>query len=707
MNTMLAEPIEDQELDVEIEQDDQEVSTNEEFLALARNAFEESESFLDSGHKTRWRKNYSISQSDHTDGSKYLSDAFKHRSKTFRGKTESSIRKNEAALAVSMFSNRDVVTITAENQGDRGADIAAESVHKIVNYRLDTSISWFTTAIGAYHDAMIAGDVVSEQYWDYEITEDEVTLVDKPAIDLHPLEHVHVSPHSDWRDPVNSSPYFIVEIPMFIGDIKERMEADWIKYADSEIQTASQTFKHDEVDQARLGEDQVTAKQQASSVSDFDAVYVHKNFLRKDGKEWFFYSLGTVLILSEPIPLDEAYPHVKDNKRPFVWGTATVEPHKVYRRSLVDRVGPAQIQSNDIANQRFDNVKQVLNQRKYVKRGMGIDYKNLLASVPGGIVLMDDINSIKAESTPDVTGSSYQEQNMINVDFDDLAGSFSGASVATNRSLNETVGGMQLLQGDSNTMTEYQLRIFVETWVEPVIRQVVDMVQFYEDDEIIQAVTGEELTNEDINIALDVRVSVGFGSTDPQQKIQKLVYAIQSIQEITPQVMERINAEEVVREIFAALGYNDSAKFIEEQEEEQDPRIAELMEQLQELQQVIQTDQHKIQAKGQMDLQLKQAEGDIGMQIEQLKGQIDLQEEQLKIQASGQELLMKLQAERQLKLTDMALTRGMKVADIESKAGFDESKIDLEYLKEMSKRMDIDNKKRELNYKIKTGKQGI
>lgn len=683
-------------------------SNLESFLALARNAYEESETVLDSGHKTRWRKNYSISQSEHPDGSKYNTDAYKHKSRTFRGKTESSLRKNEAALAVSMFSNRDVVSITAENQGNEFSDTAASAVNKIVNYRLDTSIKWFMTAIGAYHEAMITGDVVSEQYWDYETSEDGVTKTDKPAIDLHPLEHVHISPHSDWRDPMSSTPYVIIEIPMFIGDIKERMELDWISYGDSEIQSASRTFQHDEVDHARLGKDQTTAKQLVSAVTEFDAVYVHKNIIRKDGEDWFFYTLGTTLMLSDPILLTEAYPHLKEDERPFIWGTATIEPHKVYRRSMVDRVAPTQAQSNEIANQRFDNVKQVLNQRKYVKRGMGVDYKALLRSVAGGIVLMDETGAVVPEKTPDVTSSSYQEQNMINTDFDELAGSFSQASVSTNRSLNETVGGMQLLQGDSNTMTEYQMRIFVETWVEPVVRQIVDMVQFYEDDEVIQQVTGEDLTNEDINIPLEVRVSVGFGSTDPQQKVQKLVYGIQSIQTIAPQLVGRINGEEVVKEIFAALGYNDSAKFITpEEEEEQDPRIAELMAQLQELQMTIQTDMHKITTKGEVEAKLQSDKALQEQELVKLKGGIEFQESQLEAQASGSELIMKLNAERQLKLTEMALTRGMKVKELEQKAGVDSSKANLEHLKEVSRRMDIENKKKELNYKVTTGNDGI
>jgi hypothetical protein len=82
----------------------------------------------------------------------------------------------------------------------------------------------------------------------------------------------------------------------------------------------------------------------------------------------------------------------------------------------------------------------------------------------------------------DVTASSYQEQDRLNVDFDELTGNFSSSSVMTNRKLNETVGGMQPAVWWANQLTEYLIRTLVETWVEPVLRQLVKLEQAYETD---------------------------------------------------------------------------------------------------------------------------------------------------------------------------------------------------------------------------------
>ena len=44
-----------------------------------------------------------------------------------------------------------------------------------------------------------------------------------------------------------------------------------------------------------------------------------------------------------------------------------------------------------------------------------------------------------------MTASAFQEQDRVNVDYDELIGNFSQGSVMTNRKMGETVGGMKML----------------------------------------------------------------------------------------------------------------------------------------------------------------------------------------------------------------------------------------------------------------------
>lgn len=184
----------------------------------------------------------------------------------------------------------------------------------------------------------------------------------------------------------------------------------------------------------------------------------------------------------------------------------------------------------------------------------------------------------------DVTASSYQEQDRLNVDFDELTGNFSSSSVMTNRKLNETVGGMNLLTGSANQLTEYLIRTLVETWVEPVLRQLVKLEQAYETNLTILSLAGQkamaalqryqvnQLTDEMLNQELTVRVNVGMGATDPQTKLQKFTFAMQSYGQIMAN-MPDVDPEAVRKELFGLAGYKDGTRFFKSG---MDPRDAQM-----------------------------------------------------------------------------------------------------------------------------------
>ena len=107
------------------------------------------------------------------------------------------------------------------------------------------------------------------------------------------------------------------------------------------------------------------------------------------------------------------------------------------------------------------------------------------------MVFVDDVEAdIKFQQTPGPAGAAYTEVSGINAQFDELAGVFSTSSVQTSRQLNETVGGMRLMSGAANAVSEFDLRTWVETWVERVLRQLIHLIKTYESDEKILAIAG-------------------------------------------------------------------------------------------------------------------------------------------------------------------------------------------------------------------------
>ncbi|MGH2488225.1 MAG: portal protein, partial [Candidatus Limnocylindria bacterium] len=377
----------------------------------------------------------------------------------FRPKTRGAIRKNEAMAAGAYFSTQDVVSITPTDDSQPISRISAELHHGLLNYRLTHTIPWFMILIGAYQEAQVMGAVCSHQYWEY----DPKRKRDRPWIELIPLENMRIDAGACWVDPINTSPYVIRLMPMYLGDVKRRMSTldpktgkiRWLPVSDGDLMSASK----EHWDSTRMTRERRNdPKAQDQAVHDFSIVWVRQIIVEQGGNDWIYYTAGGEHLLSEPVGLEEAYFH---GIRPYVMGTAVLEAHRVFPSSIPELTKDIAAEINEVTNQRLDNVKFVLNKRYFARRDARVDTRSLTRNVPGSVTLMNDPREdVHVVSTPDVTGSSFQEQDRLNLDFDEVAGTFSNSSVASNRNLNETVGGLNLLTSGANQMSEYQLRTF-------------------------------------------------------------------------------------------------------------------------------------------------------------------------------------------------------------------------------------------------------
>lgn len=656
--------------------------TDNEWIRLSRQAFEASTSYLQANLRRQWERNISNFRSEHPSGSKYHSQAYKHRSRLFRPKTRSAIRSNEAALASAYFSTADVLNIQPEDDSNPEQLIAAKVMNELMNYRLTHTVPWFQTAMGAFQDAEVLGVVCSHQYWCYEERKkveriqraDELTgtplfdeqmepimdtvtsyevLKDTPCVELIPIENLRISPAADWLDPVNTSPYLIHLIPMYVCDVLEIMSSGenpktghppWKKLSRKDLFSGEKQI-YDSTRQAREGNRTDSKDDLHGDPDDYDIVWIHRNIFRREGRDWLFYTVGTHILLSDPVPLESAYPYA-DRERPYTIGQCIIEAHRPYPAGIAELVQQLQAHANDIANQRNDNVRLAMNKRYFVREGGNVDVRSLLRNVPGGVTRMNNVEDVKVIETNDVTGSAYQEQDRINVDFDELAGQFSTSSVQSNRSLNETVGGMQLMQSGTGQLTEYLVRTFTETWTEPVLRQLVRMEALYETDETLLATIGNKLQLEQIDerifdYELDVSINVGMGATDPNQKVERFSMGLQTVAQVMPDIPARLNYEEVVKEVFGQLGYQDGKRFFM-QLEPVDPNNNP------ELQAEMQKQEAEMQAKqAELDMKREAQQAEIELKREAQEAELELERERL---AFEQRLAMeRLQVDSALK----------------------------------------------------------
>lgn len=566
-------------------------------LQLARDAFHGSTNYFNANIRPQLERDLRQFQSRHNPDSKYMSDAYKTRSRFYRPKTRAMVRSNEATAAEAFFSTADVVAIAPERETDEMQQASAEINQALLQYRLTKTIPWFQLCIGAYQDAMVQGAVVSYHEWVY----DPVRKLDEPRCTLIPLENIRFDPAADWTDPINTSPYLIRLIPMYVKDVKAKMKAGkWKTLDDSQLKSSAKQY-----DSTRLlrEDNRSSSTDTITAINDFTIVWVHLNIMADEdiGTDVMYYTLGEQFLLSKPVPLAQQYAHCADGKRPFVMGKVIIETHKNYASGKVRLARETQGEINEIANQRIDNVKFAMNKRYFVARNRQVDLRSLTRNVPSAVTLMNDIEKdVKVIDTPDVTSSSYQEQDRLNMDFDEITGNMSQSSVQANRKLNETVGGMEILSGDANKTQAYDLKVFIETWVEPALRQHVRLEQFYETNEVILALAAEksklyqkfgfdQVTDELLMADLTLTVNVGMNATSPTQKINNLLTGVNGIKTaLADGVLQQhgVKADEIIKEVFGALGHKDGGRFFN-LDGEQDPQVAMLTEQLQQLQQQI------------------------------------------------------------------------------------------------------------------------
>jgi len=627
----------------------QKESPGTDWLQRAQRAFHSSTTYVDANFRKPWEDSIRAFNNQHSTDSKYNSPAYDKRSRLFRPKTRTIIRKNEAAAAAAFFSSMDVTSILPIDPNNQ-AEIASASIMKeLLQYRLTKTIPWYQLVLGGLQDAQTTGVACAHIYWTYEernpenITtqEEEVSeeypaqsglpqgamqatekgelteevdtpdvvvqnepevMKDQPSIDLIPIENIRIDPGANWTDPINSSPYVIHLIPMYAQDVKEKMKSgEWNYMSGSQLMAATEiTPDSTRIARNKNKEDPYAAD--ARDVAEYEIVWVQRHIHKHNAEDWEFYTLGDIAMLTDATPLKES---VFTGKRPYVMGCCNIETHKVMPSSIPQLSKGLQEETNEVANQRIDNVKFVLNKKWFVKRGKEADVQGLLRNVPGGVVMLDDPEGdVKEINWPDVTASSFQEHSALSMEMDELLGNFNPASLMIAGAANSPAKNMAMLSNSQGTLTEYLLRTYVETFVQPVLRMLMLLEQKYETDQTVLAVAGkraqlfqrfgiDQITDDLLENELTLNVNVGMGATDPAAKLNKFIAGITAYTAIMSRPVPGLNVQEVGKEIFGHLGYADGTRFTTND----NPAVLQLQQQLQQATGLIQQLQQKVKDK--------------------------------------------------------------------------------------------------------------
>jgi hypothetical protein len=400
-----------------------------------------------------------------------------------------------------------------------------------------------------------------------------------------------------------------------------------------------------------------------SPLGEFEIIWVRRVFMRTDDEHVVYYTLGDTALLSDPVEVDIAFPHMS-GRRPYRMGICVVESHRTMPSGVADLSAPLQQEANEIANERRDNVKLVLNKKYHVARGRQVDVEALVKNAPGAVVMMNNPQpgmDVAEVSWPDITPSAFMEQDRINVDLDELVGNFSQSSISSNRSLNETVGGMRMLGQGASLMTEYLLRTFIETWAEPVMSDLLLLEQTYETDEVILALAGKKaqvwqkfgisrITDAMLEQQLTLSINVGMGATNPDERLRKLLMATTSAIQVVNTSPPGVNVQEIVKDIYAFAGFRDGSRFFPDKA---DPRLVKAMEMVQQLQGQLQSKQGEIVANSKIEMEKiasveRQSYAELRMDDKRISGDLIIRQAELEVENAKLDLeRMKLVSEVQ------------------------------------------------------------
>lgn len=594
------------------------------YLNLLSQALTQGQTYITQNVRRGWDRSIRAFRNEHFAGSKYLSRDYKLRSSIFRPKTRAAVRKDMAMAASSLFSTTDAISCEPGDESSAEQRASAAMIKELLNYRTDrtsgrNAIPWFRVSMGARQDAVLQSVCVSKQSWKLEhrvrreqqpaFSLDEETgepllgadgnpmpmldeygepimdeievmqvILDRPDVTLIPLENVTVDPAADWLDPVQSGAYWIVAYPMRKFEIEANQkrpmnpwkQVEWAKIRSIRTKTDAASAR-----MAREG-GQDRFDQTNTGTGDFEVYWVYEVFMRVGDEDMHFWSADDKQYLTDPTPVEQVYP-AHGGERPYTWGVANLEAHRLFPMSPVESWQPMQQEINDLANLRLDQVKMNVSPVAKVKRGKNIDLAALQRKGPNSSLLVQDMDDVEWDRPPEVPSSAYAEMERLNADFDDLAGQFNSGSVQTNRSMNETVGGLKLIAGNANSVGEFDLRTWIETWVEPTLAQVVKLIQYYESDERVLALCGQraklfqkfgvnQITDELLSEQITVRVNVGIGNGSPQERLGKFAAAVQTLAPMfkeNPKVQSgeiEIDIEEMSQEVFGLTGYRDGGK---------------------------------------------------------------------------------------------------------------------------------------------------
>ena len=275
---------------------------------------------------------------------------------------------------------------------------------------------------------------------------------------------------------------------------------------------------------------------------------------------------GTELLDVEPID------HV-----PFSSVCPIPIPHKFFGLSVAETVQDVQLVRSTLTRNLLDNMYLANNGRFQVVEGQ-VNIDDLLTNRPGGIVRTRSPSALTPIATPALSPQSFQMLQY----WEDIKSGRTGVNPKTQGlsadvlKSHVTTGAVTAALTNSQGRLELIARIFADTGVRNMFKQIYNLVQRYENRKRVVRLNNQYFQidpsswKEDLDV--DIEVGIGYGDQDVKlQNISNFAGLIEKVATQTQGIVSPQNIYNLTAEIATEMGIKNVDKFISQPSDEPPP----------------------------------------------------------------------------------------------------------------------------------------
>ena len=446
-------------------------------------------------------------------------------------------------------------------------------------------------------------------------------------------------------------PEIVEGLPTFTTDGMEESRRN-ARYQDEKFSDSGESMPHKSQDIIGIRDEYVVIDY------DGDGIAEYRRILR----------VNDIILLNE---------EVEDN--PFSTLCPVPMPHKVYGLSLADQTMDLQRISTVLWRQTLDNLYKSNNPRPVLPEGSeradGSTAESLMDFAPGSAIF-EGRSPIRFEAVPFVADKSFPMLEYVEQQQEARTGiGRSGQGLDTNalKKGGMTATEAAIMNSGRNARAEMIARIFAETGVKRLFKQILSMVVKYQPKERMIRLRNEwvEIDPRNWSVDMDLQVSVGLGMGDRGEQLASSQAVMETMAELgqTPfaSLIDEQKVYNAVARHFTAAGVKNIDDFLNEPKEA-DPNAPQQPKEPSPEEQAAQAEMQMQAAKLQSEQQMQQAKMQGEQQLAELRLQIQAQENATKIelaqaQAAAQAELARDKAEFEAQLAEQKLQQELQLAE--------------------------------------------